>query len=719
MGRLLAVLAALTTLALPASALGAGITPKTLTFDVATGTAGETPCKIVADLYTPPGASKADPVPAILATNGFGNSKDEFKALGPAYASRGYAFLAYSGLGFGGSGCKITLDDREHDGVAGSQLVSFLGGSKAATDGTTIDYVIHDAVDHAGNARTDDPRVGMTGGSYGGQIQFAVAAVDPRVDALNPQITWNNLEYSLVGNNTDFTSGVTSATPGVAKLDWPTLFTGLGIADPFKAAIMSASPGPPDPSHLGACPNFANEVCPSLIQAAGRGYADPDTSRFLVNASVTSYMDKIRIPTFLAQGEHDTLFDLQESVATYRALRAQGTPTKLLFRSHGHSGGDIGAAESSATNLEGSYESRMSLEWFDFYLRGLGDAPPLDFSFYRDWVAYKGDAAPAVGSSPSYPAADPAPFELSGADALVTDPKAVQAGAATFAVSPAPTSAGGAAVAGPPSADAAPGTFVSYATPPLAEDLDVAGVPSLTVALDAPTFAAAQGAAPATKLVLFAKLEDVDAAGKATVPGDIVSSLRIGDVTKPVRLELPGIVHRFAKGHELRLTVAASNALRRGNALSGPVTLRTAPSAPGTLVIPRLGTPGAPGTGASGTTPFAPARTAGPTQKAGAGGPPRGGVLAADLPSATRCASRRRFTIHLKRAPRGDRIKSAVITVNGKRKLTLRGRRAATVNLRGLPKGTARIVITARTAKGKVRRSARTYRTCTAKRTAR
>jgi ABC-2 type transport system ATP-binding protein len=81
------------------------IKPQTLTFDVTTDPAGtKTPCKIVADLYTPPGASKANPVPAILATNGFGGSKDDFSALGPAYANRGYAFLAYSGLGFGGSG---------------------------------------------------------------------------------------------------------------------------------------------------------------------------------------------------------------------------------------------------------------------------------------------------------------------------------------------------------------------------------------------------------------------------------------------------------------------------------------------------------------------------------------------------------------------------------------------------------------------------------------
>jgi len=33
---------------------------------------------------------------------------------------------------------------------------------------------------HNGKAMAYDPRVGMIGGSYGGQVQFAVASIDPR-----------------------------------------------------------------------------------------------------------------------------------------------------------------------------------------------------------------------------------------------------------------------------------------------------------------------------------------------------------------------------------------------------------------------------------------------------------------------------------------------------------------------------------------------------------
>jgi hypothetical protein len=95
----------------------------------------------------PEGVTPAAPAPgAVLATNGFGGDKD---ATGPngngSYAARfaeqGYVTLSYSGLGFGGSGCDIFVDDPAYDGQAGSQLVSFLGGAPgiATRDGAPYD----------------------------------------------------------------------------------------------------------------------------------------------------------------------------------------------------------------------------------------------------------------------------------------------------------------------------------------------------------------------------------------------------------------------------------------------------------------------------------------------------------------------------------------------------------------------------------------------------
>ncbi len=251
-------------------------------------------CVVDADLYTPKRVNADHPAPAILTTNGFGGSKADQAGLGMAYASKGYVVLSYSGLGFGstattsgsGSQCKITLDDREHDGAAASQLIDFLAGKTTAKDdknqSVTVNYVTKDKVDHNGMSRTDDPRVGMVGGSYGGEIQFATAAIDPRLDTIIPLITWNDLAYSLAPNNTSLPSStsVTYATPGTEKVDWTTLFFTVGFVDGIMAAFAQS-----DPTRLLPCDNFADQACKSKAFLDGVGYPDQATLDFARNAS--------------------------------------------------------------------------------------------------------------------------------------------------------------------------------------------------------------------------------------------------------------------------------------------------------------------------------------------------------------------------------------------------------------------------------------------------
>jgi len=95
------------------------------------------------------------------------------------------------------------------------------------------------------------------------------------------------------------------------------------------------------------------------------------------------------------------------------------------------------------------------------------------------------------------------------------------------------------------------------------------------------------------------------------------------------------------------------------------------------------------------------------------------GTLAAPTLSSSRaCVSRRAITLHVRR-PRGARVRSITLTVNGKRKRTVRGNRArTTVSLRGLPRGTVRVrVLVHATRHGRriTVRDARTYHTCTRK----
>jgi predicted acyl esterase len=573
------------------------VSVSTHTLQVTVGPAGATKtCSVLFDLYRPSTATRTHREPAILTTNGFGGSKDDQADLAKAFAKRGYVVLSYSGLGFGGSGCKITLDDPAWDGKAAKQLVTFLGGGSRASDGTHVDYVRHDRTSHDGRHRKHDPRVGMVGGSYGGQVQFAVAGIDPRVDTIVPIITWNDLSYSLAPNNASFTTpdgqGVRYGTPGTEKIGWTSLFFGVGIADGIQYAST-------DPSRNVGCPDFADQACIAKAQMDALGYPDQGTLDFARHASVSSYVSRIRIPTLLAQGENDTLFDLQEAAATYRALRRQGTAVKMIWQSWGHSGGGTPApGELDMAHPATSYEGQRVAAWFAHYLEGRKVSTGPRFSYFRDWVPYTGNARPAFGASSSFPVGSTQPLYLSGSNALVTARSAVTAGSATYAnlLGATPTSYSEvSALQGSQVPDGVtppydtPGTFASWTTEPLAADVVSVGVPTLTLHLSSAVAQQSQAAGPGGQLLLFAKIYDVAPDGTQTLVHRLISPTRVADVTKPVTIELPGVVHRYAAGHELRVVVAATDAAYRNNAVVTPVTVTTSPGDPGVLRLPVLG----------------------------------------------------------------------------------------------------------------------------------
>lgn len=83
--------------------------------------------------------------------------------------------------------------------------------------------------------------------------------------------------------------------------------------------------------------------------------------------------------------------------------------------------------------------------------------------------------------------------------------------------------------------------------------------------------------------------------------------------------------------------------------------------------------------------------------------------------AARSCTSRRSFRIRV-RSKRRDPVVNASVSVNGKRVKSLKGKRVtAPVVLRGLPKGTFLVKITATTRKGRKISGTRRYKTCTPK----
>ncbi|WP_385623783.1 MULTISPECIES: CocE/NonD family hydrolase [unclassified Streptomyces] len=543
--------------------------------------AGGRSCTVDADLYRPAGVDAQHPAPAVLATNGFGGSKSDgtTDAIGKAFASRGYVGLVYSGLGFGKSGCLITLDDPAIDGRAAAGLIDFLAGTRAADDGTKADYV---TADGAG-----DPRVGMIGGSYGGAVQMATAAVDRRVDALVPLITWNDLAYALAPNNAGTRKGVSSDTAGVFKWQWTNGFYLMGEGQTLLNASL-------DPSRFNnlTCLHFATQACDTIrLLNSGRFPAGRTTEMldYARSVSPVDYLGKVKAPTLLVQGQTDSLFNLNEATATYETLKAQGTTTKMIWQAWGHSGGQVpGELDLGKGNLETSYVGQRVLAWFDRYLqhRRNTDTGP-GFAYYRDWRSGYGtaDSVPALSRK----------LYLSGDGKLVDNRSEVARGSRQYVNWLVPTSHSESSLAGliglpDPKPYDTKGTYLGWSSAPLTSPLDVVGAPKATLKVVSPKTERVQNSGDAAdRLVLFAKVYDVAPDGSRTLVNRLVSPVRVPDVTRSFTVQLPGIVHRYEAGHRLEFVIAASDSAYAGNRGIKPVTVVSAPEDTGVLELPVVG----------------------------------------------------------------------------------------------------------------------------------
>lgn len=549
---------------------GSGYSAQSLHAVVEVGRGQATACSIVGELLIPDGVDAANPAAVVMDTNGFGGSYNDATTMGQAQAaaSHGFVALTYSGLGFGGSGCQIELDSPQWDGMAASELISWLGEQpEVRKDGP------------------DDPRIGMIGGSYGGSVQLATASIDPRLDAIVPIITWNDLAYSLAPNNDTLAAVRNDAEPGVLKWEWASLFFGDGLAGPVENQ---------QPQQLATtCPGFDPAICQAYVSSVALGYPDAATVALLRSDSMVSFYKKLHLPVLLAQGEQDSLFNITEAVSNLRELQSVGDPVSLVLQSWGHSNLTPAPGELSLTPPFQGYEDTLVFDFFDKWLNHAPVSTGAPVQYFRPWVSYQGNAAPAYGTAESWPVGTTDTLYLSGNGTLTAQGSAVEAGSQQIVNPGGGTGSSYSETSGVqtdppfssiPPADA-PGTYASYESAPLAANLDVVGVPILRVSV---TSTVPAGLSPATDPVLFAKLYDVSPSGTKTLVDNLVAPVRIASTASPVTITLPGIVHRYPAGDRLDLVLAAEDDAYMGNRTPDVYTVTVSPTQPGVLRLPAV-----------------------------------------------------------------------------------------------------------------------------------
>jgi ABC-2 type transport system ATP-binding protein len=182
------------------------------------------------------------PAPAVLVAHGFGGSKDSVDADARDLAARGFVVLAWSARGFGASGGQIALDSPDAEVADASRLIDYLA---------TRPEVLLD--------RPGDPRIGVTGASYGGALALLLAGYDKRVDAIAPVITWNDLGQALFPNDAsaqpppvDTPARAPFSPDGVFKRGWASIFFASGLNPQPRGADLGAPAQAGTPAQGGA-----------------------------------------------------------------------------------------------------------------------------------------------------------------------------------------------------------------------------------------------------------------------------------------------------------------------------------------------------------------------------------------------------------------------------------------------------------------------------------
>ncbi|WSB38763.1 alpha/beta fold hydrolase [Streptomyces scopuliridis] len=457
--------------------------------------------------------------PAVLVGHGFGGSKDDVRAQAEKLARDGYAVLTWSARGFGKSTGEIGLNDPDHEVKDVSRMIDWL----AARPEVRLDA-------------KGDPRVGVTGASYGGGISLLAAGYDKRVDAIAPLITYWNLADALFPD-------------GVFKKLWAGIFFSTG----------------------GGCQTFQKELCDMYQRVAVSGTPDAAARTLLEERSPSAVGDRIDVPALIVQGQTDSLFPLGHADAMAKAISANGAPVDVDWMAGGHDGGD---------QESGRVQSRIT-SWFDRYLKddkGADTGPAFRVSRTGGVDSTDGQALLRGASSDRYPGLESGTTSvpLNGGTQTFANPP----GGSPPAISAVPGVGGGLSQLSTLGVGLSldfPGQHARFDSAPLDRSLRITGSPTIRA-----TVTSDSGDA-----VLFAKVYDVGPDGRQQVlPSQLVAPVRVEDARKgrTVELTLPAVDHQVVPGHRLRVVLSATDLGYASPA--APATYRV--SVDGPLAVPTV-----------------------------------------------------------------------------------------------------------------------------------
>ena len=249
--------------------------------------------------------------PLILHSHGYAGSRarsPEGGMLGALHAE-GFGFISLDERGNGESGGTVRILDPAFEGQDWLQVLDW-----AEENLTWLRYENAEGIEVAKDDAAANAVMGAIGGSYGGGFQHLVYALDPkhRLDAIAPDITWNDLRYSLFSG-------------GVFKSMWATIL----------AAGGSIPPNTQD-----------QEIQEGLAQGMVLNSLDEEKQALLYSNSLASHCAGENaftapgglqaIDVLYSQSALDTLFNFTETYRNYECINALGGDVRVFVKSAGH-----------------------------------------------------------------------------------------------------------------------------------------------------------------------------------------------------------------------------------------------------------------------------------------------------------------------------------------------------------------------------------------------
>lgn len=257
--------------------------------------------RLACGLVEPSGAAPAAGWPAIVMFHGLGGTRQDMYPLAEQFAT-GFASLTCDARGHG-----------ESEGLFG------LDGPRDVQDTRELFAWL------AARPEISDTQIGALGISLGGGAVWNAAVAGVPFKAIVPVITWTNLAAALAPQGLSKSGLVSLLASLVPESRW----------DPELAAAKA-----------------------SLIASTNM----TTVSALAASRSPLSRLSTLSVPTLLIQGRRDFLFDIDQALEAYKALRG---PKRLYLGDLGHAPGLSPAAAPDAAEYWGE-----AYEWFDRFLNG-------------------------------------------------------------------------------------------------------------------------------------------------------------------------------------------------------------------------------------------------------------------------------------------------------------------------------------------------------------